>query len=186
MSDLARLAFGGTIIDITEARPLQRPSEGLLVPANSRAVMGAGLAGEVRLRAGREVEDELVRHRPLDLGRAYPTGAGRLAESGVVILAHAVIYREPGEPARPGHDERALESALELFEEAGARTVTLPTLRLVGGPDPDGRTLAAPLAGHLRRRSRIRHLTIAGLDTDYLRRLASDLRQLGALPVDET
>jgi sugar phosphate isomerase/epimerase len=185
MSDLRRLAFGGTIIDLAVARPLQRLSEGMLVPANSRGVMGAGLSGEVRLRAGREVEEELGRYRPLDVGRAYRTGAGRLAQAGVTILAHAVINREPGEPNRPGQDERALAAALELFEEAGARTVTLPTLRLAGGPDPDGRTLAAPLASHLRRRSRIRHLTVAGLDTEYLQRLAADLSQLGATPLDD-
>lgn len=182
MSDLERLALEKTIIELAAARPLQCPSAGMLVPANSRAVMGAGMSGEVRLRAGRDVEDELVRHRPLDLGRAYATGAGRLAADGVEVLAHAVINREPGEPSRPGQDERAFEAALAIFEEAGVRRVTLPILRMAGGPEPDGRTIAAPLASHLRRGSRIRHVIVAGLDAEYLSRLDFELRKLGAIP----
>jgi O-acetyl-ADP-ribose deacetylase (regulator of RNase III) len=190
MSDVARLAYENTIIDLVPARPLQRLSAGLLVPANTRALMAAGLAGEVRLRAGREIEDELSRFRPLDLGAAYPTAPGRLVDAGVELLVHAVFSREPGEPHRPGQDERAVIAALAVFEEAGIRTLTLPIIQLADGrtgPDRQHRTVAAALTGHLRRRSRLRNITIAGLDGEMLRQLAHELQAAGAfLAADES
>jgi O-acetyl-ADP-ribose deacetylase (regulator of RNase III) len=188
MSEPRRLGFGNTLIDLILVRPLQTSSAGLLVPANTHAVMVAGLAGEVRVRAGRTVEDELNRFRPLDLGRAYPTGAGRLSESGFELLVHAVVSVAPGEPNRTGQDERALVSALDVFEEAGVRSVTLPIVRIADGrtqPAPAQRTMAAALASHLRRGSRIQRLTIAGLDDEHLARLSDELRLAGAIRIED-
>lgn len=183
-----QLARGGTHVHLARARPLQHLSAGLYVPANLRGVMAAGLAGEIRVRAGRDVEDELLSHRPLSLGRAYRTQSGRLADSGVQVLAHAVASDAPGRPARSEDSERALRAALELIETTGIRSVTLPLVEVASG-DPDaeaqGRAFGRLLAGHLRRRSRMRQVTVAGLDQQFLSGLSAYLLDSGAIPVEQ-
>ncbi|CAN5502741.1 hypothetical protein BH23CHL2_BH23CHL2_23780 [soil metagenome] len=185
---LIRLALGSVGLTLYPARPLRHLSAGLYVPANLRGVMGAGLAGEVRVRAGREVEDELLRLRPLSLGRAYRTNPGNLAAAGVEVLAHAVTSDSPGETAKPGQSDRALRAALELFDDAGIRAVTLPLVEVAPG-DPasekQGQAFGQLLTGHLRRRSRIRQVNVAGLDHHFLAGLEAYLRNAGALPIDD-
>lgn len=182
-----RLAMGSVELALYSARPLRHLSAGLYVPANLRGVMAAGLAGEIRVRAGREVEEELLRMRPLSLGRAYRTNPGNLAAAGVKVLAHAVASNSPGETAKPGQSDRALRAALELFDDAGVRAVTLPLVEVASG-DPrsekQGQAFGQILTGHLRRRSRIRQVTVAGLDHHFLAGLQAYLRDAGALPLD--
>lgn len=182
-----QLAHGGTHVRLARARPLEHLSAGLYVPANLRGVMAAGLAGEVRVRAGSDVEDELLSHRPLSLGRAYRTDPGRLAASGVRLLAHAVASDAPGRPARSEDSERALRAALELIDSSGIRSVTLPLVEVASGdPDPEaqGRAFGQLLTGHLRRRSRMRQVTVAGLDHQFLSGLSAYLIDSGAIPVE--
>jgi len=183
-----QLADGGTHVRLARARPLEHLSASLYVPANLRGVMAAGLAGEVRVRAGRNVEDELLSHRPLSLGRAYRTAPGRLADSGVEVLAHAVMSDAPGKRARSEDSERALRAALELIETSGIRSLTLPLIEVASG-DPDaeaqGRAFGQILAGHLRRRSRMRQVTVAGLDRQFLSGLSAYLLDSGAIPVEQ-
>ncbi|MEZ4570907.1 MAG: hypothetical protein R2849_11385 [Thermomicrobiales bacterium] len=148
--------------------------------------MAAGLAGEIRVRAGRDVEDELLAHRPLSIGRAYRTGPGRLSALGVKVLAHAVTSNEPGTPPQPIQSERGLRAALELLEETGMRTVTLPLVEVArgqAGGAAHGRSYGSLLTSHLRRRSRLREVTIAGLDRDFLTGLDAYLREAGAIPI---
>jgi hypothetical protein len=181
-----RLALARAIIELAEERPLQRLLAGLYVPANSRGVMLAGLAGEVRVRAGAEVEHELRARQPLDLGRAYPTGPGRLAVAGVELIVHGVAAIEPGEPARPAATESALAAALRAFDDAGVRSVTLPLLRLASEQEQargKESTMAALIAGQLRRDSRLRSIVVAGLDGGHLDAIRRELIEAGASPV---
>ena len=184
----ARLALDRTEITLTFSRPLGSLSAGIFVPGNMRGVMAAGLAGEVRVRAGRAVEDELLAHRPFSLGKTYPTGGGNLIGAGIATLAHGIVSSEPGETPKTAHSERALRAALVLFDDLGVRTVTLPLVDTVSGAADTGRqgqALGTLLAGHLRRGSRLRRVTLAGLDRDFLAGARETLIQSGAIPVEE-
>lgn len=183
-----RLALGSTGIILVYARPLSHLAAGIVVPGNMRGVMAAGLAGEVRVRAGRSIEDELLQHRPFSLGNAYPTGAGRLQSDGVEVLAHAITSTEPGDTPKATHAERAVRAALALLDNQGARTATLPLIETTSGnadAKGQGRAFAALVAGHLRRRSRLRQVTIAGLDRDFLSGVHDYLSEQGAHRVED-
>jgi len=186
MDVVTQLALGGVKISLTHARPLRCLNAGLVVPGNMRGVMAAGFAGEVRVLAGRGIEDELLSHRPFSIGNAYPTSGGKLITAGVEALAHAISTSEPGESPRATDSERSLRSALALFEEIGVRSATLPLIETVSG-DSDrtrqGRAFGALLAGHLRRRSRLRDVTVAGLDHEFLSGLGAWLIESGAIPI---
>jgi hypothetical protein len=183
--EAARLALAHTIIEMVMERPLQRLSSGLYVPANSHGVMLAGLAGEVRVRAGGEVENELRGQRPLDLGRAYPTGAGRLGAAGVELIVHGVASVAPGESSRRAAAASALAAALHIFDESGIRAITLPLLQLASEQEVargDEHTMAGLIAAHLRRDSRLRSITVAGLDSGLLEAIGRELVDAGATP----
>lgn len=185
---ISQLALGMAEISLAYGRPLAHLSAGIYVPGNMRGVMAAGLAGEIRIRAGRTVEDELLAHRPFSLGKVYATGAGRLESDGVKHLAHGITVAEPGQSPRALHVERALRGALLRFDELGARTVTIPLARVVPGTDDrmrQGCGQGALIAGHLRRGSRIRHITVAGLDQTFLTGIKESLIELGAIPIDD-
>ena len=181
------LALGGIEILLALSRPLANLSAGLYVPGNMRGIMAAGLAGEVRVRAGRSIEEELLAQRPFSLGNAYATAAGGLAASGVSLLAHGITSAEPGETPRTTHVERALRAALTLFDDSAIRSATLPLMEIAAG-SLDGRgqglALAALLAGHMRRGSRLRRVTVAGLDPEFLAGLRQGLLDAGALAVE--
>ena len=182
------LAFGGARIALAASRPLGWLSPGLFVTGNLHGLMAAGFAGEVRVRAGRDIEVELLGHRPLSLGRAYPTGAGGLAETGVQTIVHGIVSAEPGEAADPGHTDRALRSALVLLDELGIRRVTLPLVEVVLSRDraAQGRAMGTLIAGHMRRRSRLLSVTVAGLDEDFLAGVRAALLEAGAHAGDDS
>ncbi len=183
---MTQLALGGIKISLAYARPLRCLSAGLIVPGNMRGVMAAGFAGEVRVRAGRSVEEELLGHRPFSLGSAYPTGPGRLGSDGVVALVHAISTSEPGEAPRAVDSERALRSALALLEDLGVRSATVPLIETLSGSPvsvKQGHAFGGLVSGHLRRRSRLRQVTVAGLDHEFLAGLRTCLIETGAIPI---
>jgi O-acetyl-ADP-ribose deacetylase (regulator of RNase III) len=182
------LALGGVRLALVQQRPLAQLSGALFVPGNLRGVMAAGIAGEVRVRAGREVEVELLSQRPMSLGRAYATGAGKLSEACVTAIIHGIMHAAPGEPSNSRHAEQALRSGLLVVEEMDIRSLTLPSIEIVSTArrrEDQGRAMGSLIAGHLRRRSRIRTVRIASLDPDFLAGTRNELLSFGAIPIDE-
>lgn len=171
--------LGRATIEMINDRPSRHLTEGLFLTANTRGIM----AGELRVQAGPQVEEELRRQGPLLVGNAYVTGPGRLADRGVRVIVHGVTVTSPGDPPRPGNPELALMNGLLSIEDAGVRAVTLPLVNRQlpeRQPGDNARSLAATLAGHLRRRSRLDRVIIAGLDPDYLSTVRDRLVELGA------
>lgn len=175
------------MIQVIVGRPMNHLASGIFSPANQRAVMAAGLAGELRLAAGSTVEDELRQQIPLLPGCAYLTDSGSLSERGVRHIAHGVIVREPGSQPRRSDTIAALEAALQMLDGAGDQQVTFPfaTARLTERrPGENARTLAEILIGHLRRRSRLTTISCVGLDATFAYQLQESLRELGASSID--
>lgn len=180
------LGLGGAHLTLVPARPLGQLSAAMFVPGNLLGVMAAGLAGEVRVRAGQDVEAELLGQRPLSLGRAYATNPGKLSDACVTTIIHGIVSTAPGEPASPRHAEQALRSGLLLVDELGVRSITIPVLEVDSSARnraDQGRTFGTLVAGHLRRRSRLRKVNIAGLDAEFLAGVYGALIESGAIPI---
>lgn len=177
--------YGPAMVHFQVGRPLRHLSESIFVPVNAEGIMGAGLAGEVRLAAGPDIEQELRRQAPLSVGAAYLTGPGALSAQDVQNLVHGVITRQPGTTPRRGDPDRALESGLELLEGTTSRSLTVPMLNRQVPERAEGANatgLATILAAHLRRGTRLREITLAGLDAAYLATARSALVDLGGFP----
>ncbi len=177
------LNFGTVTIEIFVEQPIKHLEAGVIVPANLQGVMAAGLARDIRIAAGAQIERDLRAQLPLIPGEAYLTGPAALQERGVEVVAHAVVVRDPGSTAR-GHDlEDALISAMQRLEVANVRAILIPflTTRLAGHTtEVNAHLLAKLVVQHLRRASRIKRVTLAGIHSGFAAALAGSLRELGA------
>lgn len=98
--------------------------------ANNRLVMGAGVAGAIKRRGGREIEEEAVKKGPIPVGEAAVTGAGRLKARYVIHAAvMAMDFETDAEKIRT-----ATRNTLKRARELGVASIAFPALGTgVGG-----------------------------------------------------
>lgn len=148
-------------------RATEQPVQAVVYGANARGLMGAGSVTSLRLVAGPEVEREAMTGAPHEMGTAFLTGAGRLAERGIEAVIHAVIAPALGDPTRLPTMRRALAAALQTADAARLRSVAMPVLGLAADADEDERTVIAEnvveeVVAYLRRgTSRLEQVIIA-------------------------
>lgn len=99
--------------------------------ANASLLLGSGVAGALRQRAGLSLQAQCDAVGPIEVGRAVVTGSGELPASHVI---HAAVMDVPGGEARETDVRSGLGHALQLAEEGGCRVVACPALGTgVGG-----------------------------------------------------
>lgn len=62
-------------------------ADAIVNAANNRLWMGGGVAGAIKRKGGKEIEEEAVRKGPIPIGEAVVTGAGRLRAKHVIHAA---------------------------------------------------------------------------------------------------
>ena len=154
---VAEVRFGRTVLTAAAGELVDQPVEAILVAGNQRAMFAAGAAGTLWSAAGEEVERELRRHAPLDIGAAVATGAGRLTERGVHTIVHAIIAPGLGERPKPRQIPHALAQAFDQAAERRARSIAVPILGISFDAEGEERAAAAwvvieALVQHLRTR----------------------------------
>jgi len=105
--------------DITE-----QEVDAIVNAANSKLVLGAGVAGAIRAVGGPGIQAECDAIGPIEVGDAAITGAGELPARWVI---HAASMAPMGE-ATEESIESSLRRALELAAEKGCRTVAVPAI----------------------------------------------------------
>lgn len=102
--------------------------------ANSHGILGGGVAGAIKRKGGKEIEDEARAKAPTPVGKAICTTAGRLPCKAVI---HAPTMREPASPSTPQNIMAATMAALSVAGEQGYRRIAIPGLGTgVGGVIP--------------------------------------------------
>ncbi len=105
--------------------------EAIVNPANSRLIMGGGLAGVIKNKGGKEIEDEARKKAPVEVGKATVTSAGDLPAKYVI---HAPTMENPAEDISPENVRLATCAVLNCAEENKIREVAVPGLGTgVGG-----------------------------------------------------
>lgn len=114
--------------DITEERV-----DAIVNAANSRLVLGAGVAGAIRQNGGPSIQAECDAHGPVEVGDAAVTGAGDLPARYVIHAAGM----PPGGRADEASVRAALARSLELADAKGCRSVAVPAIGAgIGGLAP--------------------------------------------------
>jgi O-acetyl-ADP-ribose deacetylase len=111
--------------DITELKV-----DAIVNAANNKLVMGAGLAGVIRKKGGKEIEDEALKKGPIEIGQAIATNAGKLPAKYVIHAATMGMDFKTDEIKI----RNSCRNALRVAEELKVSSIALPALGCgVGG-----------------------------------------------------
>ncbi|HXF48263.1 MAG TPA: macro domain-containing protein [Verrucomicrobiae bacterium] len=105
-------------------------ADAIVNAANNHLWMGSGVAGALKRRGGREIEEEAVKKGPIKVGQAVETTAGKLSARWVI---HAAAMGQDLRPTSRSIAE-ATENSLLLADKLGATSIAFPALGTgVGG-----------------------------------------------------
>ncbi|MFH1338732.1 MAG: macro domain-containing protein, partial [Candidatus Omnitrophota bacterium] len=111
--------------DITELK-----AEAIVNAANNKLVMGGGVAGAIKKKGGKIIEDEAVAKGPIEVGGAVYTQAGNLPSKYVI---HAVTMGMDFETDE-AKIRKSCASSLAIGEELKVKSIAFPALGCgVGG-----------------------------------------------------
>lgn len=111
--------------DITEFA-----AEAIVNAANNKLEMGGGVAGAIRKKGGRVIEDEAVKKGPIKIGEAIETGAGSLKAKYVIHAATMGLDFQTNEIKI----RQSCASALQVAERLKIESIAFPALGCgVGG-----------------------------------------------------
>ncbi len=75
------------IIKLVQGDITELDTEAIVNAANNRGWMGGGVAGAIKRKGGKEIEDEAVKKGTIPIGEAAVTGAGRLKAKYIIHAA---------------------------------------------------------------------------------------------------
>lgn len=105
--------------DITEIE-----ADAIVNAANNRGMMGGGVAGAIKRKGGKEIEEEAIKKGPWDIGGAIVTKAGRLRAKFVIHAATMGLdFKTDSEKIKS-----ATKSAMEKAVKLGVESVAFPAL----------------------------------------------------------
>jgi O-acetyl-ADP-ribose deacetylase len=148
--------------DITAAKV-----DAIVNAANNDLVLGGGVAGAIRRRAGATVQEECNRIGPIPIGEAAITGAGKLTARHVI---HAASMRLGGATTEESLRASTLNS-LRRAEEHKLKSVAFPAIGtgVAGFPmERCARVMLEVIRDYLRGPSSLEKVEIVLFDQDAL------------------
>ena len=121
--------------DITELR-----ADAIVNAANNKLVMGGGVAGAIKKKGGKIIEEEALKKGPIKIGEAIATCAGELAAKYIIHAAtmgmdfsRTEIKESSGIPPWAGKTDEAkirdaCKNSLNLAEELKINSIVFPAL----------------------------------------------------------
>jgi len=161
--------------DITKTR-----ADAIVNPANSRLVMGGGVAGAIKRVGGPEIEREAVQRAPIQVGEAVATTAGRLQAKHVI---HAPTMPRPAMSTDVVSVEKAATAALRLARRLRLESVAMPGMGTGVGAVPveaAARTIVDVIRRHLSEGTTLRKIFLVSIDTVLISAFESLLQQVHA------
>lgn len=130
--------------DITELR-----ADAIVNAANNKLEMGGGVAGAIKKKGGRIIEEEAVKKGPIKIGEAIATSAGELAAKYVIHAATMGLDFKTDEIKI----RDACKNSLKLAQELRISSIAFPALGCGTGGFPllaSAKIMAQESLRHLR------------------------------------
>ena len=105
--------------DLTDA-----DADAIVNAANNELILGGGVAGAIRVKGGREIQQECDRIGPIALGEAAITGAGRLGARHVIHAASMRLGESTSEP----NLRAATRNSLMRANENSLKSIAFPAI----------------------------------------------------------
>ena len=119
-----QVTINKTTLELIEGDITEADTEAIVNAANEALVLGAGVAGAIRVKGGPAIQAECDKISPTTVGCAVKTTAGRLK-------AHYIIHAV-GPRMGEGDEDAKLKSAtlnsLILADRDGIKTLTFPAI----------------------------------------------------------
>lgn len=113
-----------TDIEVVQADITTLKVDAVVNAANNRLLMGGGVAGAIKKRGGKAIEDEAVQRGPIEIGQALATAAGSLPARCVIHAATMDMSFATDE-----HKVRlSCRNALRVASEMTLQSIALPAL----------------------------------------------------------
>ena len=117
-------------IEIVDDDIAAQTTDAIVNAANNAFWMGSGVAGAIKSRGGKGIEDEAMAQGPVEPGECVLTSAGRLKARHVI---HAAVMGQDLQTSA-ALIETATRNALRLAESRGLASIALPAFGTgVGG-----------------------------------------------------
>ncbi len=125
-----RVEFGGAAVEFIRADITTLEVEAIVNPANTELLMGGGVAGAIKNKGGKQIENEARTFAPIELGDSIITSAGKLPAKYVIHTATMRLdFKTDYDIVR-----NATRSVLKLCMVKGIKEVAFPILGAgVGG-----------------------------------------------------
>jgi O-acetyl-ADP-ribose deacetylase (regulator of RNase III)/ADP-ribose pyrophosphatase YjhB (NUDIX family) len=117
--------------------------------ANNKLEMGGGVAGAIKRKGGKEIEEEALKKGPIKIGEAVATGAGKLKAKFVIHAATMGLDHQTDEVKI----RSSCRSALQAAEQIKAGSLAFPALGCGVGGFPllaSAKIMAQEVLRHLR------------------------------------
>jgi len=130
--------------DITELKV-----DAIVNAANNKLVMGGGVAGAIKKKGGKVIEDEAIKKGPIEIGGAIATSAGDLRAKYVIHAATMAMDFKTDEIKI----RNSTKNALKVTEELKIKSIAFPALGCGVGGFPllaSAKIMAQEVYRHLR------------------------------------
>lgn len=130
--------------DITELRV-----DAIVNAANNKLLMGGGVAGVIKRKGGKVIEEEALKKAPIEIGGAIATSAGELAAKYVIHAATMGMNFKTDETMI----RNACKNSLKLASELKINSIVFPALGCGTGGFPflaSAKIMAQEVLKHLR------------------------------------
>ncbi len=175
---MEKVVYKGVEIEVIHGDITKLEVEAIVNAANTRLIMGGGVAGAIKRAGGKEIEEEAVRQGPIKIGSAVVTSAGRLKAKYVIHSPTMELDFKTDE----GKVRLAMIAALKKAEELKVKSIAFPALGTgVGGLPKDlaAKIMVEELKKHLDSgKSSLKRVVFVDINADQVEFFRKELEAL--------
>lgn len=145
--------------------------------ANTRLVMGGGVAGAIKRAGGKEIEEEAVAKGPIRIGEAVETTAGKLKAEYVIHSPTMNMDFKTDE----NKIRLAVRAALKKAEELGIESLAFPAFGTgVGGfsKEKAAEIMVEEIRKHIDAGTKLKKIILADINEDQVKFFEKEIAKL--------
>jgi O-acetyl-ADP-ribose deacetylase (regulator of RNase III) len=162
----AERVYKDTKISVVTGDITKLEVDAIVNPANSRLIMGGGVAGAILRVGGDKIQNEALEKAPVPIGKAAATTAGKLKAKYVI---HAPTMVRPAMLTNKENVKLATEAALECARQIGVKSLAFPGLGTgVGGLNSEeaAEVIVKEIRRHIESGTPLKSITLVGFSSD--------------------
>lgn len=168
--------IGDCVVTLIQGDITQSQAQAIVNPANSRLIMGGGVAGAIRRAGGPTIEKEALQRAPIHVGEATATNAGKLAARYVI---HAPTMPRPAMDTNVENVVKATSAALGVARCLALSSIAIPGMGTgVGGVRAieAAQAMVGAIRQHILAGTTLKHVFLVSVNQDLFRAFETALR----------